>query len=89
MEWGYALVMWIYDAAKHVGFSNASGASLAAYMRSANNVPVPLGRTWTNPGPKSAAAIKQPYARVMQWNGKAFVPLPVGPDKDGWVSGLK
>jgi ABC-type branched-subunit amino acid transport system substrate-binding protein len=87
VEQGYSLMEWFYDSAKAVGFSNLTGPALANYWRMANNVPMPLSRDWTNPGPSSAPAVKQPYARVLQWNGTTFVPVSGG--DDGWFNGLK
>ena len=87
VEWGYSLMMWLYIAAQHVGFAHLSSAALASYMRTANNVAIPLSRDWTNPGPTAAAAIKQPDARILRWTGTSFVPLSGG--SDGWFGGLK
>lgn len=87
VEWGYALMMWLYDSAKSVGFSKADGATLANYWRTVNNVPIPLSRTWTNPGPKQAPADKQPYARMLRWTGHTFVAVRGG--QHGWFTGLK
>ncbi len=87
VEWGYSLMMWVYDSAKAAGFSNLTGTSLANYFRTANNVAIPLSRTWLNPGPSSAPAIKQPYARMLIWTGTTFTPVSGG--DQGWFSGLK
>jgi hypothetical protein len=87
VEWGYALMMWVYDSAKAAGFSNLSGSTLANYFRTANNVPVPLSRLWLNPGPSSAQAVKQPYARMLIWDGTTFTPVSGG--DQGWFTGLK
>ncbi len=81
-------MLWLYNAARAVGFSNLSSSTLANYLRTANNVPIPLARSWTNPGPTATPAIKQPYEYLVIWNETTFNPLPVGPAKDGWVDGL-
>jgi ABC-type branched-subunit amino acid transport system substrate-binding protein len=89
VEWGYSDMMWLYDASKAVGFSKLTGTTLANYLRTATNKPVPLSHTWINPGPSQTPQIKQPYVRIMQWTGTTFKALPAGPKKDGWVTGLQ
>ncbi len=87
VEWGWALITWVYDASKAVGFSNLNGATLAAYLRTAANQPIPLSREWVNPGPTNAPQVKQPYARMLIWNGSTFTPVSGG--DQGWFTGLK
>jgi hypothetical protein len=87
VEWGWALMMWLYNSAKAVGFDKVTGESLANYWRTANNVPITLSHTWINPGPTQAPAMKQSWARMLQWTGTTFVPVKGG--SDGWFNGLK
>ncbi len=88
VEWGYAYVMFLYTAAKQIGFDKFNGNSLAKWMNKANGVHIPLSRSIVNPGPKGYPQIKQPYQRIARWKGGKFVILPVGPKKDGWVYGF-
>ena len=88
VEWGYAYVMFLYTAAKKIGFDKFNGNSLARWMNKANGIHIPLSRTIVNPGPKGYPQIKQPYQRIARWKGGKFVILPVGPKKDGWVYGF-
>jgi ABC-type branched-subunit amino acid transport system substrate-binding protein len=87
VEWGYSDVMTIYDAAKHIGVDNFSSATLANFLQTQNNFPIPLSRVLVNPGPKIAPQEKQPWARIYQLQGGKFVLVPAGPSKDGWVEG--
>ena len=85
--WAYSDVLFVYEAAKKIGFSKFTSASLQKFMETATNFPVPLAHPIVNPGPKAAPQIKQPYVRIERWvNGRIKV-LPVGPKKDGWISG--
>ncbi len=86
VEWGWSLMMWVYQSAKAIGFSNVSGAALQHYWSTVNGVAIPLSLTWTNPGPAAAQAVKQPSELVLQWTGTAFVPVPGG--SNGWFDGL-
>lgn len=86
-EASYAEIMWIYSAAKAIGFSKFNATTLTNYMRTANGAAIPLSRAMVNPGPSGYQAIKQPYEQVLQWkNGTLSV---VNPNNNGgWVSGL-
>jgi hypothetical protein len=86
VEWGWALAMWVYNASKAVGFDKLTGATLASYLRTAVHQPIPLSRTW-GPGPTTAPQVKQPYARMLIWNGSTFTPVSGG--DQGWFTGLK
>ncbi len=89
VEWGYAYVMFLYTAAKHIGFDKFTGDSLKNWINTANGIHIPLSRTIVNPGPKGYPQIKQPYQRIARFmGGSKFVILPVGPKKDGWVLGF-
>ncbi len=84
-EWGYSNVMAIYTAAKRIGFANFNSNTLAAFMRTANNVPIPVSRDIVNPGPSGGPSVKQPYVLIAQWTGSTFKVVPTGPNDDGWV----
>ncbi len=84
VEWGYADVVWFYDAAKLIGFGKFNGRSLAKLMNTKSHVHMPLSRTLLNPGPKDYPQEKQPYVQISQWkNGKLGV-VSKGTNK-GWV----
>jgi ABC-type branched-subunit amino acid transport system substrate-binding protein len=86
-EASYAEIMWIYSAAKSIGFSKFNAAALTNYMRTANGAPIPLSRAMVNPGPAGYVAIKQPDEQVLQWKGGTL--SVVNPSNNGgWVSGL-
>jgi ABC-type branched-subunit amino acid transport system substrate-binding protein len=81
---GYMYMMWIYTAAKHIGFDKFDSASLTKYMRSTSGVHIPMSRTLVNPGPSGSPAIKQPYVQILRWqNGKMTVVN--GGTNGGWV----
>ncbi len=88
VQWGYSLATWLAKSLQHLGAANINSVALQQYWTTANNIPIPLTRLYTNPGPTSAPQIKQPYVRLAQWTGSTFNPLPVGPAKDGWIRGL-
>jgi ABC-type branched-subunit amino acid transport system substrate-binding protein len=87
VEWGYAYIMCFYTAAKEIGFDKFDGETLAAWLRTADGVKLPLSRAIKNPGPEGYAQVKQPYERIAQWTGGEFKIPPAGDDKDGWVYG--
>jgi branched-chain amino acid transport system substrate-binding protein len=85
--WGYADVMFIYNAAKKIGFAKFNGNTLQHFLNVSGGFPIPLARTIVAPGPHGYRQVRQPYSRIAQWkNGKFNIP-PVGPKKDGWVYG--
>ncbi len=88
IEWGYGLMMWLYTAAQRVGFANLDSTTLEHYLSTATNVPIPLAYNWLNPGPTQYPSIKQPFDLLAHWTGTTFEPIPVGPTKDGWISGI-
>jgi branched-chain amino acid transport system substrate-binding protein len=88
VEWGYAYVMFLYTAAKAIGFDKFTGDTLKKWMDTTNGVHIPLSRTIVNPGPKGYPQIKQPYQRIARWMGGKFVILKTGPKKDGWTIGF-
>jgi hypothetical protein len=88
VQWGYALASWLAKSLLKLGADNVNSVALQHFWSTANGIPIPLSRLYTNPGPASAPQMKQPYARLIQWTGSTFNPLPVGPAKDGWIRGL-
>ena len=88
VEWGYAMMQWFYTAAKRIGFAAFNAQTLAHFMNTQTNVPVPLSRTLINPGPPQYPQQKQPYVQISQWKGGKMTVVPTGPAKDGWESGF-
>jgi ABC-type branched-subunit amino acid transport system substrate-binding protein len=86
-QWGYAHVMWLYEAAKELGFDKATPEALAEYMRTANGVPMPLAKEWKNPGPSMATSTKQPATLFLRWQDGKFNVIEEGTD-GGWIDGL-
>jgi ABC-type branched-subunit amino acid transport system substrate-binding protein len=82
----YADIMWIYTAAKKIGFANFTPKTLLHYTQTANGVHIPLSRTLVNPGPKGFPAVKQPYSQVLQWRDGQLTLITKGTD-NGWLSG--
>jgi hypothetical protein len=87
VEWGYSDVMFFYSVAKAIGFDKFNSASLANFMRTQNNVPIPLSLSLTNPGPKGFPQEKQPSIQISQWKNGQMVVVATGTNKDGWVYG--
>lgn len=85
-EQSYAAVMWLYTAAKRIGFANFNSASLTHFMRTQSGIRIPLSRTLVNPGPRGYAAVKQPYVLIVQWKrGQLHVVKQA--TQHGWVRG--
>jgi len=85
-EWGYADVMWFYTAAKNIGFDKFDGPSFQQYMTTANDVPIPLTRTWTSPGPKDFPQNRQPYVQMSKYTGGGKFQVEQSGDQ-GWFYG--
>jgi branched-chain amino acid transport system substrate-binding protein len=85
--WGYADVMFVYQAAKKIGFDKFNSVTLAKFLNSAKGFPIPLATRITIPGPAGYKQVRQPYSRIVQWKNGKFNVIPVGPKKDGWVYG--
>jgi ABC-type branched-subunit amino acid transport system substrate-binding protein len=86
--WGYSSVMFIYEAAKAIGFSKLTPEKLADYMRTETGVALPLSHDWTNPGPKISSSVKQPSTLITQWKGGTFTTVEEGTE-EGWIDGFK
>jgi ABC-type branched-subunit amino acid transport system substrate-binding protein len=88
LVWGYATVMYWYEAAKRIGFDKFTSQKLAQFTRNVNNYHWPMSYKLSNPGPKGAPEVKQPYIQIVQWQGGNLLPVKsAGPNKDGWVPG--
>lgn len=87
VAWAYSDIMFVYNAAKKIGFDKFNSKTLQQYLSTANGLSIPLSHPMVNPGPKNAPQIKQPYTRIERWENGKFVPLPAGPKKDGWIAG--
>jgi ABC-type branched-subunit amino acid transport system substrate-binding protein len=87
VAWIWAETMFVYDAAKQIGFSKFTPQSFQQWMNTYPSLPIPLSHTFTNPGPTNAPQIKQPYARIERWENGKFVPQTAGPQGDGWING--
>jgi ABC-type branched-subunit amino acid transport system substrate-binding protein len=83
---GWMYMMWLYTAAKHIGFSNFSSSTLTHWLQtSANGIHIPMSRTYVEKGPAGKPAIHQPYVQILHWqNGKMTV-VTKG-TKDGWIT---
>jgi ABC-type branched-subunit amino acid transport system substrate-binding protein len=86
-EQGYTNVEWYYTVAKQLGFANFNAQSLAKFMSTQTNVPIPLSRSLINPGPAQFPQQKQPYVQISQWNNGKMTVVQSG-TQDGWVTGL-
>jgi ABC-type branched-subunit amino acid transport system substrate-binding protein len=83
---GWMYTMWLYTAAKSIGFSNFSSSTLVHWLQtSANGTHIPMSRTYIGKGPSSAPAIHQPYVQILHWqNGKMTV-VTQGTNA-GWIT---
>ena len=65
---GWVYMMWLYTAANAIGFNNYSARTLTHWLQtSANGVPIPMSRTYINPGPASTPSVHQPYVQILHW----------------------
>lgn len=85
-EWGYNSVMWIYAAAKAIGFDKFDASTLTDFMRTKNGVDIPLSRKLVNPGPTGYPQVKQPYTQLVQWQNGKFKTV-TSHTNQGWLYG--
>ncbi len=85
IAWGYSDVMFLYAAAKSIGFDKFNSASLVNFLHTANNFHVPLSLNYVNPGPPGYPQEKQPYIQLSQWKNGTMSVVPTG--QNGWVYG--
>ena len=86
-EWGYSGVMWIYKAAEEIGFDKLTPEKLADFLRTKTEVPVPLSKSWINPGPKGSTSVKQPATIFTQWKD-GQLNLVEEDTEEGWIDGF-
>jgi ABC-type branched-subunit amino acid transport system substrate-binding protein len=88
VQWGYANVMLIYEAAKKIGFDTFDAETLTETIRN-EQFDFPLSREWANP-PVSPEfqAMKQPSIMITRWTGEALERVQEGTE-DGWVNGYE
>jgi hypothetical protein len=78
VAWGYSDVMFLYAAAKTIGFDKYNSTSLVQFLHSAKNFPIPLSLDYQSVGPPGYPQENQPYIQISRWkNGKMTV-VPVG-----------
>jgi ABC-type branched-subunit amino acid transport system substrate-binding protein len=89
VENGYANVMFLYEAAKKIGFTNFNSASLVNFLdqTQTNGFPIPLSRSLVIPGPPGYAHERQPYGQIVQLKNGQLNVVTKGTDK-GWVNGF-
>jgi hypothetical protein len=74
VEMVHLYVEALYTAAKNIGVSKFTSASVAQFMRTANGVDLPVSRSIVNPGPNEYPQLKQPYVQVVRSiNGQIVV----------------
>jgi ABC-type branched-subunit amino acid transport system substrate-binding protein len=83
--YGYAEVMFFYEAAKQIGFDKFDAATLKEFADSANGVKIPMAREYTNPGPEAAPQLKQSWAQIAKWEGGKLTPITEGTEQ-GWIN---
>jgi len=88
VEWGYSDVMFVYSAAKAIGFGKFNAQTLARFLSKNRGLRIPLSRSLFNPGPKNYPQEKQPFVLMTQIKNSGLVNLPAGAKKDGWVFGF-
>jgi hypothetical protein len=83
---GWMYVMWMYTAAKAIGFNNFSAQTLVHWMQtSGNNMPIPMSRTFVYPGPPSKPSIHQPYVQILHWQNNTMSLVQQGTN-EGWLN---
>lgn len=88
VETGYSVVMFLYEAAKKIGFDRFNSASLAKFLedKANNGFHIPLSRSLVIPGPEGFAKMRQPSAQIMQWQDGKLSVVTKGTN-DGWING--
>ena len=89
VQFGWFYTMWVYTAAKHIGFAKFNAQTLVHFLRTANGVPIPMSRTYLNPGVPGYPAVHQPYDEFFQdVNGKFVVQTKAKGTVNGWIDGF-
>jgi hypothetical protein len=88
-ETSYSNLMFLYTAAKKIGFANFNSASLTKFMdqTSSNGTPVALSRSLVVPGATGYPQVRQPYVLIVQSTGISLNTVTKGTDQ-GWVNGF-
>jgi branched-chain amino acid transport system substrate-binding protein len=86
VAWGYSDVMFLYAAAKAIGFDKFNSASLVQFLHSAKDFPIPLSLKYQSVGPPGYPQENQPYIQISQWKSGKMTVVPVG--DNGWVYGF-
>jgi ABC-type branched-subunit amino acid transport system substrate-binding protein len=72
VEWGYSDLMFLYNVAKEIGFSDFNSSTLQHFLSTKSfSIPLSTG-AFINPGPTGVPQAKQPYVRLTQWTGSEF-----------------
>lgn len=82
---GWMYMMWIYTAAKHIGFDKFNAKTLASWLKSrqADGLHIPMSRSYVLDGPAGKPAIHQPYVQILHWkNNKMTVAQG---EQHGWI----
>jgi ABC-type branched-subunit amino acid transport system substrate-binding protein len=89
VEVGYTEVMFLYDAAKKIGFSDFNTSSLVSFIENTQNsgFPIPLSRSLTIPGPTGYTNALQPFGQIVQLQNLKLNVVTSGTD-NGWVNGF-
>jgi ABC-type branched-subunit amino acid transport system substrate-binding protein len=89
VEVGYTETMFIYEAAKKIGFDSFNTSSLVSFIDSSQNsgFPIPLSRTLTIPGPAGYKHALQPYGQIVQLHNLKLNVVTTGTD-NGWINGF-
>jgi ABC-type branched-subunit amino acid transport system substrate-binding protein len=83
---GFMYLMWMYTAAKKIGFSKFNSTTLASFSNTANGVPSPMLHSVVNPGPAyPGPQLKNPWVQLLHWTGGKMVPVTQGTD-GGWIN---
>jgi ABC-type branched-subunit amino acid transport system substrate-binding protein len=85
---GWMYMMWIYTAAKAIGFNNFSAATLTHWMQTtANGSHILMSRTYVSPGPTKTPSVHQPYVQILHWKDGTMTLVTQG-TTDGWITPL-
>jgi ABC-type branched-subunit amino acid transport system substrate-binding protein len=87
VEQGYMYMMYMYNAAKKIGFDKFNSKTLADFSNSANGFSSPMLHGIVNPGPSWNTQMKNPWIQLLHWDGTKMVPETKGTD-DGWINTL-
>ncbi len=82
---GWMYMMWLYTAAKNIGFANFDAKTLTNWLDTkANGIHIPMSRTYISPGPAGTPSVHQPYVQMLQWKDGKMTVATQGSDA-GWI----